>query len=339
MAKAFICGCEGTALSGEERAFFAAERPWGLILFARNCSDPQQIRDLVADWRETVGDPAAPVLIDQEGGRVRRLRPPLVADYPAGEVYGRLLERDPAGGRRMAYLGGRLIGADLHDLGITVDCAPILDVPTPVTSDVIGDRAYGTTRETIIDVGRKIAEGLLAAGVLPVIKHMPGHGRATVDSHLELPVVDAPADELRRVDFAPFKALRDMPLAMSAHVVFTAFDPDNCATQSRTMIELIRDEIDFDGALMADDVSMKALGGEMGARVEKLFAAGCDLALHCNGELEEMRAVAAVSPELHGDALRRCAAALAQVKAPVDADLEALRGEYERLLAAATAVA
>lgn len=310
MAKAFISGCSGTVLTAEERSFFSAEQPWGLILFARNIRSHEQVRDLVASWREIVGNPQAPVLIDQEGGRVRRLRPPLVGDYPAGEVYGHLYAQDQKAGLRMAWLGSRLIAADLADLGITVNCAPILDVPTPVTSDVIGDRAYGTDPATVARIGRAVADGLLAGGVLPVIKHVPGHGRATVDSHLELPVVDAPVAELRAIDFVPFRELADLPLGMTAHIVFTDLDGERCATQSPVLIDLIRSEIGFDGALMADDVSMKALGGEMGARVEKLFAAGCDLALHCNGDMSEMRAVAKVAPELAGDALRRCSSAL-----------------------------
>ena len=333
MAKAFISGCSGTVLTADERSFFAAERPWGLILFARNIRSHEQVRDLVADWRQTVGDEHAPVLIDQEGGRVRRLRPPLVANYPAGEVYGRLYAEDQDAGLRMAWAGARLIAADLADLGITVDCAPILDVPTPVTSDVIGDRAYARDAETVSRIGRAVADGLLAGGVLPVIKHVPGHGRATVDSHLDLPVVEASLEDLRNVDFIPFKALADLPLGMTAHIVFTALDGDRCATQSPVIIDLIRSEIGFDGALMADDVSMKALGGEMRERVEKLFAAGCDLALHCNGDLAEMRAVANVAPDLVSNALRRCTAALARRLDAEPVDRIALRAEFDDLLA------
>lgn len=335
MAKAFISGCAGLVLTADERAFFARERPWGLILFARNISTPDQVRALVQDWRAVVGDADAPVLIDQEGGRVRRLRPPLVADYPAGAVYGRLHASDQAQGLRAARAGARLIAADLADLGITVNCAPILDVPTPVTSDVIGDRAYATDPADIAALGRAIADGLADGGVLPVIKHMPGHGRATVDSHLELPVVEAAAEALRQVDFAPFRALADLPLAMTAHVVFTALDAQRCATQSPVVIDLIRREIGFDGALMADDVSMKALGGPMAERVEKLFAAGCDLALHCNGDMAEMVDVAQASPELSGAALRRCATALASRRPPRPVDRAALRAEFEELLAGA----
>ncbi|MXN64561.1 beta-N-acetylhexosaminidase [Stappia sp. GBMRC 2046] len=335
MAKAFICGASSTSLSVDERAFVATERPWGLILFARNCHEPEQIRDLVAEFRECVADIDAPVLIDQEGGRVRRLRPPIVADYPPGDVYGRIFARDRQAGVRAAWAGARLIGADLHDLGINVDCLPIVDVRFPETDDVIGDRAYGDTPDQVAEIGRAVASGLEAAGVLPVLKHIPGHGRATVDSHHELPVVDAAKSELCDVDFAPFRKLNDLPLAMTAHIVYGAIDPQNCATQSPKMIgDIIRGEIGFDGCLMSDDVSMRALGGEMRERVASLFAAGCDLALHCNGDFAEMRDVAAASPELRGKALARANAAKARLRAPEPVDRKALREEFERLIGA-----
>ncbi|WP_029057178.1 beta-N-acetylhexosaminidase [Stappia stellulata] len=334
MTKAFITGCSGTRLSSNERRFFDAERPWGLILFARNIGDHAEIRDLVADFREVVGNPDAPVLIDQEGGRVRRLRPPLVPDYPAGAVYGKLHEADAEAGLRAAWLCGRLIGADLADLGITVDCLPIVDVPRGDTSDVIGDRAYGTDPGTISAIGRAITNGLGAAGVLPVLKHIPGHGPATVDSHLALPVVDTGLETLRRVDFEPFRALRDLPLAMTAHVVYTAIDSEACATCSPTVIEtIIRGELDYQGCLMSDDVSMKALGGCMQDRVRSLFQAGCDLALHCNGDFAEMQAVAQASPDLCGAALGRSDAALAMREPAAPIDREAREAEFAALLA------
>jgi beta-N-acetylhexosaminidase len=339
MTKAFITGCAGEELSREERGFLAAERPWGLILFGRNCKSAGQIRALVASFREAVGVADAPVLIDQEGGRVRRLRPPLVEDYPAGSVYGKLFAANREAGLRAAHLGGRLIGADLAGLGIDVDCAPILDVPTASTSDAIGDRAYATDAGAVAEIGRALAGGLLEAGVLPVVKHMPGHGRATVDSHHELPVVTAEAEELEAVDFEPFRRLRDLPMAMTAHVVFTALDPDNCATQSRRVIgKIIRERIGFDGLLMSDDLSMKALGGEVFERVEKLFAAGCDIALHCNGDMAEMVEVARASPELAGDAARRADAALAARKPARPFDRKAARAEFDALLAEARAL-
>ncbi|MCA1296909.1 beta-N-acetylhexosaminidase [Stappia indica] len=334
MSKAFITGCAGSQLSPCERSFLADERPWGLILFGRNCEAPQQIRDLVADFRECVGAADAPVLIDQEGGRVRRLRPPHWPDYPAGAVYGKLFDQDRPAGCRAAWLGGRLMGADLAELGITVDCLPIVDLPTPETSDAIGDRAYGHTVEAIAEIGRALSDGLAAAGVLPVVKHIPGHGRARVDSHLELPVVDASAEDLSALDFEPFRRLRDLPMAMTAHVVYSALDPERCATRSPIIIDrVIRRDIGFDGLLMSDDVSMKALGGDMGGRIRDLFAAGCDMALHCNGDFAEMRAVAANSPVLAGRAAERADAALAARRVPeASVDLVALRAEFDALL-------
>ncbi|WP_425087300.1 beta-N-acetylhexosaminidase [Stappia sp.] len=334
MTKSFITGCSGLRLTTDERRLFDAERPWGLILFARNCKTPGQIRDLVADFRDVVGNPDAPVLIDQEGGRVRRLRPPLVQDYPPGAVYGKLHASEREAGLRAAWLCGRLIGADLADLGITVDCLPIVDVPRGDTSDVIGDRAYGTDPEVIARIGRAMTDGLAAAGVLPVLKHIPGHGPATVDSHLALPVVDTDLETLRRLDFVPFRALRDLPLAMTAHVVYTAIDSQVCATCSPTVIDtIIRGELDYQGCLMSDDVSMKALGGEMQARVRSLFQAGCDLALHCNGDFAEMRDVASASPVLAGEPLRRADAAIGARRQGEPMDREALQAEFAALLA------
>jgi beta-N-acetylhexosaminidase len=334
MTKAFITGCSGTRLSADERRFFDDERPWGLILFARNIREHEQIRDLVADFRQVVGNREAPVLIDQEGGRVRRLRPPLVQDYPPGAIYGQLYGTDPDAGVRAAWVCGRLIGADLADLGITVDCLPIVDVPRGDTSDVIGDRAYGTDPEVIARIGRAMTDGLAAAGVLPVLKHIPGHGPATVDSHLALPVVDTDLETLRRLDFVPFRALRDLPLAMTAHVVYTAIDGNACATCSPKVIEtIIRGELDYQGCLMSDDVSMKALGGDMQARVRSLFQAGCDLALHCNGDFAEMRDVASASPVLAGEPLRRADAAIAARRQGESMDREALQAEFAALLA------
>ena len=339
MTKAFITGCAGQGLSEEERAFLAREQPWGLILFGRNCHSAEQIAALCADFRKCVGRVDAPVLIDQEGGRVRRLRPPLVGDYPAGAVYGQLLARDREAGLRAAFLGGRLIGDDLIGMGITVDCAPILDVPVAGTSQAIGDRAYAAEPEEVAALGRAFADGLLAAGVLPVIKHMPGHGRATVDSHYELPVVEAGLADLETADFAPFRALADLPLGMSAHVIFTAIDPERPATQSASVIErIIRGAIGFDGLLMSDDLSMKALGGEVGERVRLLFAAGCDMALHCNGEMAEMTAVADASPELTGAPLRRAQAALRARPQPAPLDRVLARAEFDALLAEARAL-
>ncbi|MCW2309203.1 beta-N-acetylhexosaminidase [Rhodobium gokarnense] len=332
--KAFICGVSGLVLSDAERRFLEDERPFGLILFARNLSDPEQILGLVAAFCDAVGSADAPVFIDQEGGRVQRLKPPLAPIYPPGRRYGEIFEADPEKGRRAAFLGARLIAGDLADLGITADCLPVLDVPVAGAHDVIGDRAYGTNPETVAALGRAAAEGLMSEGLLPVIKHIPGHGRGTADSHLSLPTVEASREDLAAHDFPPFRALADLPAAMTAHVVYTALDPDNAATVSKRIIaEIIRGELGFSGLLMSDDVSMKALGGTMTERCEALFAAGCDLALHCNGDLDEMRAVAAASPVLDGAAKARADRALALVGRRVAGDPAAERAEFMELMA------
>ncbi len=313
MRKACILGCRGLVLTAEERAFFAAERPWGFILFRRNVGDPHQVRTLVQALRETVDDPAAPVLIDQEGGRVQRLGPPHWPSYPAAMAYADHAANDLITGQALARLGGRLMAADLARLGINVDCAPVLDVPQPDAHAVIGDRAYGTTVESVIRLGRAMAEGMIAGGVLPVIKHIPGHGRALSDSHLALPEVDAPLETLEAVDFAPFEALSDMPLAMTAHVVYRAIDRRRPATTSRRVVRLIRDRLGFTGLIMSDDLSMKALSGDMTERARASLHAGCDVVLHCNGTMAEMQAVAAGTGRLKGSALRRAEAAMSRI--------------------------
>ncbi|HQF30352.1 MAG TPA: beta-N-acetylhexosaminidase [Hyphomicrobiales bacterium] len=334
--RAYISGCAGTELKPEERALFADAPPWGLILFLRNCESPEQIEALVASFRELVGRVDAPVLIDQEGGRVQRLRPPLAPNYPPAARFGALHGLDAQAGIAAARLGARLIGADLAALGINVDCLPVLDLGLPVTHKVIGDRAYGGDMATVITLGRAVCEGLLSAGVLPVIKHIPGHGRAMADSHLELPVVATPAAELAATDFVPFAALADMPLAMTAHVVYSALDAERPATTSPTVIsEIIRGHIGFSGLLMSDDLSMKALAGSFAARTEAAIAAGCDVVLHCNGEFDEMAEVAAAAPALSGEAERRANAALQLLAEPDQAfDEVAARLEFESLFAA-----
>lgn len=332
--KAFITGVAGTELTRDERSFLANERPWGLILFARNCADAGQIRDLTEAYRSIVDDAAAPVFIDQEGGRVQRLRPPICREYPAGRTYGRLYEADRENGRRAAYLGTRLIAADLIDLGINGDCLPLLDVPAADAHDVIGDRAYSKDPDAVADLGRAAATGLLDGGVLPVIKHIPGHGRARADSHVDLPRVDAALDALRERDFPPFKALSDMPLAMTAHVVFDAIDGAAPVTVSKRAVEgVVRGELGFDGCLMSDDVSMRALDGTIGERTRALFAAGCDLALHCNGEFAEMREVALATPVLAGLSERRANSALRRRRPPGVFDRLAAAAEFDALLA------
>lgn len=335
-AKAFISGCAGTVLTADERAFFAATEPWGLILFKRNCADRDQIRALSAAFREAVGRPDAPVLIDQEGGRVQRLQPPVWQSYPAGRVLGLIGEVDRAEGRRAAWLQGRLIASDLGEIGVTVDCAPVLDVIIPGASEAIGNRSFGGDPGLVAELGRAYADGLLAGGILPVIKHIPGQGRATADSHYHLPVVEADLPTLAATDLPPFRALADLPAAMTSHTVFAAIDPVRPATTSPTLIaEIIRGRIGFDGLLLSDDVSMQALSGDYGQRAVAILGAGCDIVLHCNGRIEEMRAIADHTPELSGKAAERAARALAAL-APADA-FDRVGGRAE-LVALANAV-
>jgi beta-N-acetylhexosaminidase len=318
--RAVILGCEGTMLSPVERAFFAASDPLGFILFQRNCGNPDQIRALVADLRDSVGRADAPVLIDQEGGRVARLRPPQWREYPAAAQIGALGDEAAAAATAVS----RLIAEDLAALGISVDCLPVLDLPVPGADAIIGDRAYATSPERVAMLGRAACDGLLAGGVLPIVKHVPGHGRAMVDSHLACPVVTTPRDVLEANDFAPFRALRDMPWAMTAHVVYAAIDDERPATLSpRVVAEVIRDFIGFDGVLLSDDLSMQALGGGFGERAAAAIAAGCDVVLHCNGKLDEMRAVVAATPLLADSSLARIARG--------DALRGSRRSEFDRL--------
>lgn len=335
MTKAFISGCAGQTLTEDEISFYREAQPWGLILFRRNCGDPEQLRDLVAGFRDAVGREDAPVLIDQEGGRVQRLRPPHWPGFPPQKRYGDLYRIDPSRGREAAYLGARLIAHELTELGINVDCLPLADVLTPATVDAIGDRAYGADPHEVAVLGRETSEGLLAGGVLPVVKHLPGHGRATVDSHLVLPRVEEPLETLEEIDFAPFRELKDYPLAMTAHICFPAIDPQFPATQSREIIEtIIRGKIGFKGCLMTDDIGMKALGGDIRERAGLAFAAGCDLVLHCNGEFQEMVALGQMAPELSGNAAARCREALVwlQRREPAEFDREAAWARFRTLL-------
>ncbi|HYE47422.1 MAG TPA: beta-N-acetylhexosaminidase [Caulobacter sp.] len=327
---ACILGCAGTVLSPEEVAFFREVQPWGFVLFKRNVESPEQVRALTAALRETVGR-HAPILIDQEGGRVQRLGPPHWRRYPPGRAYGTLGGNDPLVRREVTRLGARLIAHDLLELGINVDCVPVLDVPQRGSHDIIGDRAYAESVDEVAMLGRAAAEGLIAGGVLPIIKHIPGHGRALADSHENLPVVDAALDDLRAVDFAPFKVLSDMPMAMSAHVVFTALDARRPATTSRTVIrDVVRGEIGFGGLLMTDDLSMKALDGGYEQRARSAHAAGCDMILHCNGRMEEMTAVVAGTRTLSGLSRRRAEAALARLaRVPEPFDVAEARARFD----------
>jgi beta-N-acetylhexosaminidase len=332
-ARAFITGLSGTKLTDDERAFLRDARPWGLILFKRNIGDKAQVIGLIGEALHELQDEAV-VLVDQEGGRVQRLGPPHWPVYPPGATYGALYDNDPAVGLAAARLGARLIAQDLQPLGINVDCLPLADVPVPGADRVIGDRAYGETADKVAAIAGAVAQGLADGGVLPVLKHIPGHGRATADSHEKLPLVQADRVTLETSDFAAFRPLKNLPMAMTAHVVFTAIDPVHPATTSATMIrEVIRGLIGFDGLLMSDDISMGALSGSIAARTRAALAAGCDVVLHCNGKLDEMQAAAAEAPVLADAAARRAAEALAARKSPTPLDLPAARREFAAMLA------
>jgi beta-N-acetylhexosaminidase len=332
-ARAFITGLAGLTISAKERAFLREAQPWGLIVFKRNVSTPSQAQDLVRSFRDTLGW-EAPVLVDQEGGRVQRLGPPHWPTYPPGARYGELYDREPAAGLAAARLAGHLIAADLAAVGIDVDCLPIADVPVAGGDPVIGDRAYGSEPGKVAAIAAAIAQGLQAGGVLPVLKHLPGHGRATADSHAKLPVVDTDRATLEASDFAAFRPLAGLPLGMTAHVVFSAIDPVAPATTSVTMVrEVIRGLIGFQGLLMSDDVSMNALSGTIAERSRAALNAGCDVVLHCNGDLGEMAAVASEAPELSGVAAKRADAALAARSAPEQFDVEAARKIFTEMVA------
>ena len=312
MSSAVIFGCLGHTLSEAERAFFAETRPWGFILFRRNVDTPDQVRALVDALRASIYDPNAPILIDQEGGRVQRLGPPHWPKYAPGSAYLRAA-KTPAKARELVRLGARLMAHDLKALGINVDCVPVLDVPVPGSHDIIGDRAYAQDPQVVAQLGRAAAEGMLAGGVLPVIKHMPGHGRAFADSHKALPVVHADLATLDAWDFVPFKALSDMPIAMTAHVVFDAIDPKKPVTISKKAIRFMRRHLGFKGLLLSDDLTMQALSGTLTERAEAALKAGCDVVIHWNGDMDEMKAVAEGVGKLKGKSRRRADAAMARI--------------------------
>ncbi|HYR65548.1 MAG TPA: beta-N-acetylhexosaminidase [Reyranella sp.] len=321
LPRAVIFGCAGLDLGADERAFFRDANPLGFILFARNVDTPERTRRLVDDLRSSLARAEAPVLIDQEGGRVARLRPPHWRKAPPARLLGELYARDPGRGLEATLLNSRLLAADVASIGCDVDCLPVLDIAFPETSTVIGDRAYADRPEPVAALGRATAEGLLAEGVVPVIKHMPGHGRATVDSHQSLPRVTAPRELLERTDFLPFKLLSDLPWAMTGHLLFEAIDREAAITVSaRAVKEVIRGHIGFDGLLLSDDLSMQALGGALGERASRALAAGCDMALHCNGRMDEMVDIAARTGPMSEAAGRRFEAGratLARHRAPL----------------------
>lgn len=324
--RAVILGCSDNELTAAERELFTATDPLGFILFSRNCLYPGQIRRLVASLRDTVGRSDAPILIDQEGGRVARLKTPYWRVAPPALRFAEIAREDAKRGREAAYLNARLIADELYELGITVNCAPVLDVPQKAADPIIGDRALGSDPEMVAVLGQAVCEGMLDGGILPVIKHIPGHGRATVDSHVALPMVEASRAELARTDLVPFRALRHMPWAMTAHVIYKALDARAPATLSDTVIaQTIRHDIGFDGLLISDDLSMSALSGSFAQRTTDSLAAGCDVVLHCNGSMAEMEAVAGAAEVMSDDAWRRYRAG------------EALRHRPKRFNRAATA--
>lgn len=339
MVKSFICGVAGTSLTEWEKEFLAVEQPYGVILFARNVESPAQVKALCAEIKSVLTHPYAEILVDQEGGRVARLKPPHWRKYPTAQALS--CAADPA---RAVYVNARLIAEELRNVGITMDCAPVADVLAPECHKIIGDRAFGDTAEQVATLARAQSEALLDGGILSILKHIPGHGRATMDSHETLPIVSAPLSELEAVDFAVFKALNDLPLAMTAHILYTALDANECATFSPIVMKYIREEIGFAGLIMSDDLSMKALGGSFAERAERSLAAGCDLVLHGNGALigepvrdlmGELKQVAAASVTLSPESLARAKAAASQRRAPKPAEEATLLAEWQGLVAVA----
>lgn len=329
--RAFICGLSGLEMTDFERGYYRELQPWGVILFARNIDTPGQVRALTASVRETLGW-HAPILIDQEGGRVQRMKPPHWSRYPAAGRFGAMEMAATGTGIEAAQITTWLIADDLLNVGIDVNCAPVLDLRVAGGTDAIGNRAFHTEPKAVARLGREVHDAYLEAGVVPVVKHMPGHGRAIVDSHKSLPRIPTDRATLEAMDFLPFRALNDAPMAMTGHLVFEAIDPDLPVTLSPTMISLIRNHIGFNGALMSDDLSMGALSGSMAERASGALASGCDLALHCNGTRTEMEAMAQALPVLEGNAYDRCASALDR-RGRQSLDRAAMTDRLETLLA------
>lgn len=336
--RAVIYGFEGLSLNEAETAFFRDVDPWGYIVFARNIETPDQLLKLTDELRELSGRADVPILIDQEGGRVARLRGPHWRDAPPNAVFGEAWARDPETASEATWLNSRLLAHELKASGINVDCVPMLDIKVPGSNDVvIGDRVYSDDPEVISILGRASAEGVLAGGVLPVIKHLPGHGRSSVDSHDGLPIVEASLEELEQSDFIPFRALADLPLGMTGHLIFTALDDQVPSTLSKRVIdEAIRStapgRIGFDGLLMTDDLSMGALQGDFETRTRASLAAGCDMMLHCNGKMAEMQAIASETPVLKGKALERTRKAIEALKDPDEFDPRQARNRLQEII-------
>jgi beta-N-acetylhexosaminidase len=326
MPLALITDCEGPTLLDAEIQFFRESQPFGFILFQRHCENPEQVRNLTAQLQACV-DNDAPIFIDQEGGRVARLKPPHWEEYPAAANFG-------AADERACYLNARLMADALRDVGITADCAPLADIPAQGSHDIIGDRAFGCDAQTVIRYARAQASGLMDGGVLPVLKHIPGHGRALADSHLELPRVDAPQRVLEQTDFEPFKALRDLTFAMTAHIVYECLDAERPATLSPTIIRYVREIIGYEGLLMSDDISMKALSGSLDDIARDTLAAGCDLVLHCNGSLKQRQLAARGCADLPANRYALYERAKAAIAQPEAIERSALRAERDALLVA-----
>ncbi|MES2667860.1 MAG: beta-N-acetylhexosaminidase [Pseudomonadota bacterium] len=329
---ATIFGCDGLTLSASERDFFRDADPMGFIVFGRNVDNPAQLSRLTADMRAAVGRDA-PVLVDQEGGRVQRLRSPHWREFipPLDQVLG---AGDLAAAARAMALRSRIIAAELRAVGIDANCAPVADIASDLTHPFLKNRCYGTDPHTVSAIARAVADAHLAGGVLPVVKHMPGHGRSRNDTHLDLPTVTTDRDTLIATDFAPFAALRDLPMAMTAHIIFAAYDADNPATQSRVMIDVIRHQIGFQGLLMTDDLNMQALSGSLADRTARSMAAGCDIALHCKGDMAQMVEVAAAAGTMTPATLARVQAALALRHTPESVDLAGLEADLAALMPA-----
>ncbi len=326
MSGAYIFGCEGLTLTADEKSFFADSQPWGFILFARNVETPEQLRALTAQLRDAVGW-NAPILIDQEGGRVQRMRAPHWREYlPALEQ----MEQASNPSRAM-YLRNRLIAQELFDVGIDVNCAPVADVIWPESHPVLRNRCYGADVDTVVSMCLEVERGFLDGGVLPVLKHVPGYGRAVVDGHKDLPTVDVPRDQLDALDFEPFRRLNHIKMGMTAHIVFPCIDALPATTSPKAM-KMIREDIGFGGLLMTDDISMEALSGSVSDRSVASLQAGCDIVLHCNGTLAEMEAVASVCGALSPDGQARADAALTQRNTPIDIDISALEDEFRTLI-------
>lgn len=335
--RAVILGCSGTTLGADERDLFAAGNPLGFILFARNVADPDQVRRLTAALRDSVGRADAPILVDQEGGRVRRLRPPHWRGMPAAGVFGTLYRHSPAAALEAARLAGRLIAADCLAVGLNVVCAPCADVPVADGHDVIGDRAFADAPEVVSRLARAMAAGIAELGAIPVVKHLPGHGRARADSHRELPVVEAARADLEAVDAVPFRALADLTWGMTAHVLYTAIDPQLPGTVSPAVIRFIRETIGFRGLLLSDDLGMQALGGTPLERARAALAAGCDIALHCDGRPETAASLLADLPAIDDATASRLARGAPVFGPRPDPEPQRWQGRLDALLEGAPA--